>query len=56
MTYGDNTMSPTKRREQNDTFGNLERDPALSELRINASFINRLKYYLVHHAPHWACA
>ena len=56
MTYRDNTMSPTNCSERNETFGNLERGPALSELRSNSLFINRLNYEMTHHAPHWACA
>ncbi len=56
MTYGDNTMSPTKIGERNETFGSLESTREVSELRMKYIIINGLNDEMTHHAPHWACA
>ena len=56
MTYGDNTMSPTKIGERNETFGSLESTREVSEVRMKYIIINGLNDEMTHHAPHWACA
>ena len=56
MTYRDNTISPTKRDQRNDTFGSFESACELSELRNKYIIINKLNYQMTHHALHWACA